>query len=54
MGVEFDEKVELIDCLIDRFYANWDLTDEEKKRSIRRQFYVEKTICKRWCQLVRF
>jgi hypothetical protein len=34
MGVEFDEKVESIDCLPERFYADWDLTDEEKKRSI--------------------
>jgi hypothetical protein len=34
MGSEFDEKVESVDCLLERFYANWDLTDEEKKTSI--------------------
>jgi hypothetical protein len=54
MGVEFDERVETIDCLLERFYEVWDSTDEEKKRSIRRQFYAEKNIGKKWCQLVSF
>lgn len=52
MGMEFDEGVETINCLLERFYADWDSTDEEKKRSIRHQFHVEKNIGKRWCQLV--
>lgn len=32
MGMEFDEGVETINCLLERFYADWDSTDEEKKK----------------------
>lgn len=53
MGVEFDEGVETVDCLLERIYADWRSTDEGKKKSNRRQFHVEKNIIKRWCQIVR-
>lgn len=53
MGVEFDEGFETVDCLLERIYADWHSTDEEKKKSNHRQFHVEKNIVKRWCQLVR-
>lgn len=32
MGVEFDEGVETVDCLLERIYADWRSTDEEKKK----------------------
>lgn len=47
-----DVRTTSIDYLLQGFYLDWDTASDQDKQSRRRRFHMEKTIGKKWCQLV--
>ena len=49
-----DIRTKSIDAFLEYFFADWECTDEERKRYFRSRFHIDKSMGKRWCELVQY
>lgn len=49
-----DIRTRSIDAFLEYFHADWENAEKERKKYFRSRFHIEKTIGKRWCELVQY